>query len=43
MVKQELQVLVAEQKIINKIYVFRSQKVMLDQDLANLYALDLNN
>ncbi|CAN5718321.1 ORF6N domain-containing protein [soil metagenome] len=40
MAKQELQVLVAEQKILNKIYVIRGEKVMLDQDLANMYAVE---
>ena len=40
MAKQELQVLVAEQKILNKIYVIRSEKVMLDQDLAAMYAVE---
>jgi hypothetical protein len=34
MAKKELQILVAEQKILNKIYVFRGEKVMLDNDLA---------
>ena len=40
MVKKELQILVAEQKILNKIYVFRGEKVMLDQDLAIMYAVE---
>ena len=40
MVKKELQVLVAEQKILNKIYVIRAEKVMLDQDLADMYAVE---
>ena len=40
MVKNELQVLVAEQKILNKIYVIRHQKVMLDHDLAEMYAVE---
>ena len=38
--KQELQALVAEQKILNKIYVIRSEKVMLDQDLAGMYGVE---
>jgi hypothetical protein len=37
---KELQILVAEQKIVNRIYVIRSQKVMLDSDLAELYGVD---
>ena len=40
MAKKELQVLVAEQKILNKIYVIRGEKVMLDQDLAELYSVE---
>ena len=40
MAKQELQALVGEQKILNQIYVIRKQKVMLDQDLADLYAVE---
>ena len=40
MAKKELQVLVAEQKILNKIYVIRGEKVMLDQDLADMYAVE---
>jgi hypothetical protein len=40
MAKEELQVLVAEQKILNKIYAIRSEKVMLDQDLAEMYAVE---
>lgn len=37
MAKKELQALVAEQKILSKIYVVRGQKVMLDEDLAEMY------
>jgi hypothetical protein len=37
MAKKELQMIVAEQKILNRIYVIRNQKVMLDQDLAEMY------
>jgi len=40
MVKQELQTLVAEQKILNKIYVIRGEKIMLDKDLAELYNVE---
>ena len=40
MAKKVLQVLVAEQKIVNKIYVIRGEKVMLDQDLSIMYAVE---
>ncbi|MBO9593188.1 MAG: ORF6N domain-containing protein [Niabella sp.] len=40
MAKKELQLLVAEQKILNRIYVVRGQKVMLDQDLAEMYKVE---
>ena len=40
MSKKELQVLVAEQKILNKIYVIRSEKVMIDKDLAEMYGVE---
>ncbi len=40
MAKKELQVLVAEQKILNRIYVVRGQKVMLDRDLAEMYGVE---
>lgn len=40
MVKKELQALVAEQKILNKIYVIRGEKVMLDKDLAEMYGVE---
>ena len=40
MVKRELQVLVAEQKILNRIYVVRGQKVMIDEDLAKMYQVE---
>jgi hypothetical protein len=40
MSKKELQVLVAEQKILNRIYVLRGQKVMIDQDLAEMYGVE---
>jgi len=38
--KAELEMLVAEQKILNQIYVIRGQKVMLDRDLAELYGVE---
>jgi hypothetical protein len=40
MAKKELQLLVAEQKILNRIYVLRGQKVMLDADLAEMYRVE---
>lgn len=40
MAKKTLQVLVAEQKILNRIYVIRGEKVMLDRDLAQLYGIE---
>ena len=40
MSKRELQVLVAEQKILNRIYVIRGQKVMIDQDLSEMYGVE---
>ena len=40
MAKKELQALVVEQKILNRIYVVRSQKVMLDDDLAEMYRVE---
>jgi hypothetical protein len=38
--KDPLQDLVAEQKILNRIYVIRGEKVMLDQDLAEMYGVE---
>lgn len=40
MAKKELQALVIEQKILNRIYVVRGEKVMLDKDLAAMYAVE---
>ena len=40
MAKKELQALVAEQKILNKIYAIRGEKVMLDKDLAEIYGVE---
>lgn len=37
---KDLRVLVAEQKILNRIYVFRGQRVMLDADLAKMYGVE---
>lgn len=38
--KAELQTLVAEQKILNRIYVLREQKIKLDEDLAEMYGVE---
>ena len=40
MTKKELQVLVAEQKILNKIYVIHDKKLMIDQDFVAMYAVE---
>jgi phosphomevalonate kinase len=40
MAKKELHVLVMEQKILNHIYVIRGQKVMLDEELAEMYKVE---
>ena len=40
MARKELQALVAEQKILNRIYAIRGQKVMLDEDLAEMYGVE---
>lgn len=40
MAKKELQTLVMEQKILNRIYVVRGQKIMLDEDLAAMYKVE---
>lgn len=40
MAKKELQALVEEQKILNRIYVVRGQKIMLDEDLAQMYKVE---
>mgnify|MGYP006268473325 CR=1 FL=1 len=40
MAKKELVTLLAEQKILNRIYLIRGKKVMIDEDLADLYAVE---
>jgi len=40
MAKRELQVLVAEQMILSRIHAIRSEKVILDQDLAEMYGVE---
>ena len=39
MAKKELQALMVERKILNKIYVVRGKKIMLDEDLAEMYGV----
>ena len=38
--KKDVELLLVEQKIINRIFIIRGQKVMLDRDLADLYGVD---
>lgn len=38
--RKEIQLLVAEQKILNKIYAIRGEKVMIDKDLADMYGVE---
>jgi len=40
MTKKELQTIVAEQKILHRILVIRGQRVMLDDDLAEMYNVE---
>jgi ORF6N domain len=40
MAKKELIALMVEQKILNRIYIVRGEKVMLDKDLAELYGTE---
>ncbi|MBL7729110.1 MAG: ORF6N domain-containing protein [Dinghuibacter sp.] len=40
MAKKELQMLLAERKILNRIYIVRGHKVMLDSDLAEMYKVE---
>ncbi len=40
MAKKELQALVIEQKILNRIYVVKGEKIMLDRDLAELFGIE---
>jgi ORF6N domain len=40
MAKKELRMLVADQKILNRIYVIKGQKVMMDEDLAEMYGVE---
>lgn len=40
MTTKELSLLLAEQRILNKIYILRGEKVMLDEDLAEMYKVE---
>ena len=40
MAKENIAVAIAEDRIINKIYLIRGKKVMLDRDLAGLYGVE---
>lgn len=40
MSKKELGTLVEEQKKLNRIYLIRNEKVMLDKDLGELYGVE---
>lgn len=40
MAENKFQSLLLEQKILNKIYIFRGQKIMLDVDLAEMYKVE---
>jgi len=40
MAKKELETIIVEQKILSRIYVIRNEKVMLDQDLAEMYGVE---
>jgi phage regulator Rha-like protein len=40
MPRKDFQTLVAEQKILNKIYAIRGEKVLLDVDLAEMYGVE---
>jgi len=40
MAKQETLSILPEEVVLNKIYVFRGHKVMLDSDLAELYGVE---
>ncbi len=40
MAKLSLQALVVEEKILNKIYFIRGEKVMIDRDLAEMYGVE---
>lgn len=39
--RKNIKSLIADERIINKIYLIRNQKVMLDSDLAELYGVEV--
>lgn len=38
--KKELEAVVMEQKVINRIFFIRRQKIKLDEDLAKMYEVE---
>jgi hypothetical protein len=40
MAKSNTSIAIAEDRIVNKIYLIRGKKVMLDRDLAELYGVE---
>ncbi|MFI5164392.1 MAG: ORF6N domain-containing protein, partial [Bacteroidia bacterium] len=35
--------IISDERVINKIYLFRGKKVMIDKDLAQLYKVQTRN
>jgi predicted XRE-type DNA-binding protein len=40
MAKKEIRLQLADEMIMNKIYMVRKQKIMMDRDLAELYGVE---
>lgn len=40
MAKKDSEIMIPDEVIMNKIYLIRDKKVMLDRDLADLYELE---
>jgi hypothetical protein len=40
MAKKEIGLLMADKKILNRIYVIRGQRIILDEDLADMYGVE---
>jgi len=40
MAKTDKELMIPDERVINKIYLIRGQKVMLDRDLAELYGIE---
>ena len=38
--KKEIAILIPDEAVISKIYLIRGQKVMLDEDLSDLYQVE---